>query len=182
MTKNDKTDDDNKGCLQNTQIEFRYPSSRAMKITTFLRPLCRLKGFMLRAVVAILLVSYIVTTSLLVPRATFVPKLQNETFSQKAFMSPAVKSKFGGELGTIRSMRRALPIETEIALSQIHGTKSSQKVHFPSIYQGHNWDGAPIVVEEYKLLFFTQGKVSSFRSRHRVVAEDGSRYLTGLTF
>ena len=29
----------------------------------------------------------------------------------------------------------------------------------PKIYQGRGWDVAPIVVEEYNLLFFTQGKV-----------------------
>jgi hypothetical protein len=29
----------------------------------------------------------------------------------------------------------------------------------PKIYQGRGWDVAPIVIEEYKLLFFTQGKV-----------------------
>lgn len=30
----------------------------------------------------------------------------------------------------------------------------------PKIYKRGSWDKAPIVVEEYKLLFFTQGKVS----------------------
>jgi hypothetical protein len=29
----------------------------------------------------------------------------------------------------------------------------------PSIYRKGNWDGAPIVVEEYNLVFFTQAKV-----------------------
>jgi hypothetical protein len=30
-----------------------------------------------------------------------------------------------------------------------------------NIYRAGNWDGAPIVVEEYKLIFFTQAKVAS---------------------
>lgn len=33
------------------------------------------------------------------------------------------------------------------------------KQFVPKIYQAGPWDLAPIVVEEYKLLFFTQGKV-----------------------
>lgn len=33
------------------------------------------------------------------------------------------------------------------------------KYFVPKIYQAGPWDLAPIVVEEYKLLFFTQGKV-----------------------
>jgi hypothetical protein len=31
----------------------------------------------------------------------------------------------------------------------------------PSNYRAGNWDGAPIIVEEYKLIFFTQAKVAS---------------------
>jgi hypothetical protein len=36
------------------------------------------------------------------------------------------------------------------------GTK---KYKVPPIYRAGNWDNAPIVIEEFRLLFFTQGKV-----------------------
>jgi len=46
----------------------------------------------------------------------------------------------------------------------VEPTKSKANVSLPDnfvpkVYKAGNWDGAPIVVKEYKLLFFTQGKV-----------------------
>lgn len=123
---------------------------------------------MLQAMALVLLLSYLFTARKLVQSSLQAEK-EEENQSKEILKNFSVEGQPhpNATAVAVRLVDSAIPTLP----SAKHSSKSEHvikakppspfpKKFIPKIFQRGHWDVAPIVVEEYKLLFFTQGKVA----------------------